>query len=46
MVMSWIWTGILAVSVLCSVLTGSGSGEYSILIDGVLLRTETVNFDA
>ena len=27
-------------------LTGSGSGEYSILIDGVLLRTETVNFDA
>ena len=27
MVMSWIWTGILAVSVLCSVLTGSGSGS-------------------
>ena len=27
-------------------LTGSGSGEYSILIDGELLRTETVNFDA
>ena len=27
-------------------LTGRGSGEYSILIDGVLLRTETVNFDA
>ena len=27
-------------------LTGSGSGEYSIFIDGELLRTETVNFDA
>ena len=27
-------------------LTGSGTGEYSIYIDGELLRTETVNFDA
>ena len=27
-------------------LTGTGTGEYSIYIDGELLRTETVNFDA
>ena len=27
-------------------LTGRGTGEYAIYIDGVLLRTETVNFDA
>ena len=27
-------------------LTGRGTGEYSIYIDGELLRTETVNFDA
>ena len=27
-------------------LTGRGTGEYSIFIDGELLRTETVNFDA
>ena len=27
-------------------LTGRGVGEYEIYIDGVLLRTETVNFDA
>jgi len=27
-------------------LTGRGTGEFSILIDGVLLRTETVVFDA
>jgi beta-lactam-binding protein with PASTA domain len=27
-------------------LTGSGTGEYSIYIDGELLRTETVNFNA
>ena len=27
-------------------LTGTGSGEYSIFIDGELLRTEKVNFDA
>ena len=27
-------------------LTGTGSGEFSIFIDGELLRTETVNFDA
>ena len=27
-------------------LSGRGTGEYSIFIDGELLRTETVNFDA
>ena len=27
-------------------LTGTGSGEFSIYIDGELLRTEKVNFDA
>ena len=27
-------------------LTGTGSGEFAIYIDGELLRTETVNFDA
>ena len=27
-------------------LTGSGSGEFMIFIDGELLRTETVNFNA
>jgi beta-lactam-binding protein with PASTA domain len=27
-------------------LTGRGTGEYSIFIDGELLRTETVNFNA
>ena len=27
-------------------LTGRGTGEYSIYIDGELLRTETVNFNA
>ena len=27
-------------------LTGRGSGVFEIYIDGVLLRTETVNFDA
>ena len=27
-------------------LSGRGTGEFAIYIDGVLLRTETVNFDA
>ncbi len=34
MVMSWIWTGILAVSVLCSILTGQGSALATATLEG------------
>lgn len=35
MVMSWIYTGILAVSLLCAVLTGQGQGLASAVLEGV-----------
>lgn len=34
MVMSWIWTGIGAVSILCSILTGSGSALAAAVLQG------------
>ena len=34
MVMSWIWTGIGAVSILCSFLTGSGSALAAAVLQG------------
>ncbi len=40
MVMSWIWTGILAVSVLCSVLTGSGSALAAAALRGAQAGVE------
>ena len=34
MIMSWIWTGMIAVSILCSLLTDSGSALSSACIRG------------
>ena len=40
MVMSWIWTGIGAVSILCSILTGSGSALAAAVLQGAQAGVE------
>lgn len=40
MVMSWIWTGIAAVSVLCALLTGSGSALAAATLQGAQAGVE------
>lgn len=40
MVMSWIWTGFLAVSIFCSILTGSGSALAAAVLQGAQAGAE------